>query len=61
MSCSFSPPLPSSRHVGRQTNTLALALGISPKTFGASTEIGHLGAERPGAYPMAPCKEIRRV
>ena len=57
---SFWPPLPCSRQVGRQINTFALALGIPPRKSGASTEIGHLGAERPGAYPIASCKDIRR-
>ena len=45
--------------VGRQvgkTNTLALSLGIPPSIFGASTEFEHLGAERPGAYPVAPVR-----
>ena len=58
---SFWPSLPSSRQAGRKTNTLALTLGIPPRKTGASTEIGHLGAEKPGAYPVAPCKDIRRV
>ena len=47
--------------VGRQvgkTNTLALSLGIPPRIFGASTEIGHLGAARPGAYPVAPVRHL---
>ena len=47
MTHSFWPPLPCSRQLGRQHNTLALPLGISPRRFGASTEIGHLGAESP--------------
>ena len=53
---SFWPPLPL---VGRQVekaNTLAFLLGIPPRIFGASTEIGHLVAERPGAYPVAPVR-----
>ena len=58
---SFLPPLPCSRQVGRQTNTLALAPGIPPRKYGTNTEIGHLAAERPEAYPVAPCKDIRRV
>ena len=58
---SFWPPLPCSRQAGRKTNTLALALGVPLRKSGASTEIGPLGAERPGAYPAAPCKDIRRV
>ena len=58
---SFWPPLPCSRQVGGKTNTLALALGITPRKSGASTEMGHLGAERTGAYPVAPCKDIRQV
>ena len=46
----FGHPSPAvGRQVGK-TNTLALSLGIPPRIFGASTEIGHLGAERPGAY-----------
>ena len=48
---SIWPPLPCSRQAGRKTCTWALALGIPPRKSGASTEIGHLGAERPGAYP----------
>ena len=55
------PPLPCSRQVGRQTDTLELALGILPRMFGASTETVQQGAERPGDYPMAPCKDMRRV
>ena len=58
---SFCPPLPCSKQEGRKTNTLALSLGIPQVKSGASTEIGHLTAERPGAYPLAPCKDIRRV
>ena len=58
---SFWPPLPFRRQVGRKTITLALAMGIPPRKSGASTEFGHLGAERPGAYPVAPCKDICRV
>ena len=54
-------PLTCSRQVGRKTNTLALALGIPPRKSGASTEMGHLGAETPGVYPVAWCKDIRRV
>ena len=61
MPCTFWPPLPCSRQVGRHHNTLALALGIPTRKIGASTEIGHLGAERPGGYPVAPCKDIRHV
>ena len=58
---SFWPSFPCSRQAGRKTNTLALTLGIPQRKSGAGTETGHLGAERPGADPVAPCKDIRRV
>ena len=44
-----------------KTNTLALALGISPRIFAAITATEHLGAVRRGVYPIAPGKDIRRV
>ena len=49
---SFWPPFLCSRQVGRKKNTWIRMLGIRP-SFCASTETGRLGAERPGAYPMA--------
>ena len=61
MPLSFWPPLTCGRQVCRQTNTLALALGTSRRKFCASTEMGHLGTEIPGAYPKAQCKDICRV
>ena len=52
---SFWPPLPCSRQVGRKNNTWISMLGIPPRLC-ASTETGRLGAERPGAYPVAPVR-----
>ena len=51
---SFWPPLRCTRQAGRKNQYLGVIAWYSPKGFfGASTEIGHLGAERPGAYPVA--------
>ena len=41
--------------VGRKNNTWTHVLGIPPM-FCAITETGRIGAERPGAYPVAPVR-----
>ena len=47
----FSHPSPVVGRQGGKTNNLALLLGIPPRMFGASTEIGHPGARDPGRTP----------
>ena len=54
----FGHPFFSSQ-VGRKNNTWISTLGIPPR-FCASTEIGRIGEQRPGAYPVASIRQLSR-